>query len=264
MIKENISRNEYQLMKGINASRLKYYYKSYTTGKLNDIKTIEETEAMKFGTAVHKMVLEQNDFWNEYRLLETPINPKTGKAYNKGTKAVLSYIDGLDKRYKYITERELNEINRIKENIVKNDVAISELTNAPKREIAITWTDEETGIDCKALIDYLGEDYAGDLKTTKSIPYSDEQTLLAKWILSDFIRTRNLLQFAFYFDGLRANGIDMKYFSVILAQNNENFDVAVCRLSEESLEIGRKMYRKALMNTELRGNTYPYEEIITV
>lgn len=248
MIYKNMSREDYFALDGLNASTLKPYYESSLNGNYESAKERTETPAMRFGTACHCNTLEPDKFTKEYKILKLPINEKTGKEYGIDTKKSQEYLAGLPKDKKYLSISDLEILNEISFNLENNESAMKILKACPDREMALTWIDKESGIECKALLDFVGKKIAGDFKTCREIKFRNNQEDIAKAIRWDLISNKNLLQFAFYFDGLIANDIDIEKFAVIFAQNCGNCETLTAFLSEQSLEYGRQMYKRAMLN----------------
>lgn len=248
-IYKNISRKEYVALEGINASTLKNYLKSIRHGNYKLANPIKTTPAMAFGTMVHKYILEHDDFYNEYAIMPTCPEElwlkKDNTRYIKKPKAVTEWEDNLPSDKIYVSHEEMLKLNCIRDNLDRHDEAVSILDNAENRETAVTWVDKETGIKCKALIDYWGI-IAGDLKTTKEIKSANH---LVRTCL-DFGYD---IQFAFYSDGLKENGIEVP-FTVIFAESGNEYDIAPFDLSDDFLSYGRERYRKCLANWEKRDN----------
>ena len=248
MIYKNISREDYFAMHGVNASTLKPYYESSLNGNHESEKKRVETPAMRFGTACHSRILEPDTFDWIYDKLKLPINEKTGKEYGIDTKKSQEYIATLPAGKKHLSFEEFETLEKIEKNLKQNTSAIKILTSCPDREMAITWTDNESGIECKALLDFVGHKIAGDFKTTKEIKFRNDPVDVAKVLQWELIGNKNMLQFAFYRDGLIANNINIERFAVIFAQNNGNCETLTAFLSDYSLEYGRNMYTRALLN----------------
>lgn len=265
-IYENITRKEYCKLPGINASSLKHYYESSLNGNYESSKDREETEAMRFGTACHAMVLENDKFMDTYRQLDYPINPKTKKAYGADTKAVKEYIATLPKDKKYLSVEQYAILNDISENLNNNQYAMQILNSCPKRETAVTWVDNESGIPCKALIDFMGDKIVGDLKTIRDIKFKLDIIAMSKAMMWHLAGTGDLLQFAFYMDGCLApeNNLEVEKFAVIFAKNNGNCDVLPAFLSDDTLEFGRKMYSRAMLNYANRADNKAAYNIIEI
>lgn len=265
MIYKNIIREDYNKLPGVRAGELKDYYESSLNGNYKTAKGRTETPAMRFGTATHSMVLENDKFYDIYRRLQLPINENTQKEYGSDTKKAKEYIESLPKDKKYLSSDEFKTLEQIANNIENNKNATKILKACPDREMAITWIDEESGIECKALIDFAGDNIAGDFKTCREIKFRKEKDAISKCLLWDLISNKNLLQFAFYFDGLIANDIDIQKFAVIFAQNNGNCETATAFLSDQTLDYGRNMYSRAMLNYATKDkNESAFESILEI
>lgn len=267
MIYKNITRAEYNKLDGINASSLKPYYESAMQGNYEASIPRKETDAMRFGTMAHSLILEPFEFPKIYEPMPdtAPINPQTNKNYGTDTKKYLEWLANLDPSKIYYTQEQYDLLERIETNISNNKPAQKILNLCPNRETAVSWVDDRTGHKCKALIDGLGPKIAMDLKTIKEIPlrFKKEQTEDA--IRFELIKSRNLLQFAFYFDGCLANGLGIEKFAVVFAENNSACNVAAAILSDKTLDIGRNMYERALDNYINRdSNKSAFEELLEV
>lgn len=262
---KNISRDEYNALPGVRASMLKSYYESSLNGNYESARDRVETPAMRLGSACHSFILENDKFVNDYRVLELPINENTQKPYGAETKVVKEYIATLPKDKIYISEGDTETLNQIDINIDNHQHATTILNACKDREFAVTWIDEESGVECKALIDFASDNMAGDLKSTREIKFRSTKEDIAKTLLWEIIGNRNLLQFSFYLDGLLANGLEIQKFAVIFVQNCGNCEVLTAFLSDYSLNYGRSMYSRAMLNYVNReSNVSAFNNIIEI
>ena len=108
-------------------------------------------------------------------------------------------------------------------------------------EDTVTWTDEETGIACKARVDMRNPLQVLDLKTHR---YE------MRWqIVNEFRRRLYAGQLAFYHDGLVADHRlppDARMPGILAVQNEGPYDVVAGPLSETALSDGRALYRALL------------------
>ena len=161
---------------------------------------------------------------------------------------------------KPVTEGELELIKSIAVNVKNHAPSYQLLHRCPKREICIVWVDKETGLACKSLIDFAGDRLAGDLKTSSRMENKYQ-------MMRDIKRYQYDMQFAFYFDGARAVGLDTREFHVIFAGTKEDCDVAKFKCSKRLLEQGRYQYREALKRymdgvRGVRRGAFPFDEEI--
>ena len=263
MIYQNISREDYNKLEGINASKLKPYYESILNGNYENAKPRIESDAMFFGTTTHSMILEPAKFPTLYAPEPPEPTKEDGSKINKNTKVYKEWKASLPTDKHYLNADQWQLLRRIQTNIDNNEPATKILNACPLRETGMTA--EIDGFKVKCLVDFMGDSIIGDLKTTRNIPLRDDDDLIATAIFWDLVATRNLLQFSFYYDVAIANDIDIKKFAVIFAKNNGNADVATVFLSDTSIEYGRDMYKKALDNWSNRNlNTGAFTNILEV
>ena len=116
-----------------------------------------------------------------------------------------------------------------------------ELLRGGLAEETVTWIDPETGIACKGRLDYLRPDLVIDLKST-SDPAPER-------FAKDAVNYGYSGQVAFYDGGARAakrlTGSERPWAIVVRA--GDDFDVAPLQMSEETLDIGRRIYRSLLI-----------------
>ena len=127
----------------------------------------ETTPTLAFGTAAHKYILEQDDFWNTYVLApEVDRRTKDGKAVWNQFQAEL--IENGKESISYSDYAVIQDMDKA---ILANSTAAA-LLKTGRHEIPIEWTDGETGELCKCrpdcLTEYNGKKYIVDYKTTTS------------------------------------------------------------------------------------------------
>lgn len=243
MIYHGIDYNFYEQLPGVRCSTLKPYLESTKAGKVAESKVWNST-ALDVGILTHAYVLEGVDKYKQLLdsdyIFDAPVNPSTGQVYGSGTKKVQDWLaDNPGK--KFLDPALIKQVEDMAEAVHTHDKAMSILEQCNWRECAITWTDKSTGVECKALIDFYGDKIAGDLKTTAS-----------GWHINGLERAMYdyayHMQFAFYSDGLRANGIDINEFYVIFVQKSDAPDVCVGCVNYTAIEQGQVDYIKALNN----------------
>ena len=108
----------------------------------------------------------------------------------------------------------------------------SEKLYGSRVETPVTWTDEATGLPCKALLDLQFPGLVFDLKTTSAFSREQFAEQLAAF---DYDR-----QAAFYLDGSGADA-----FGFVAVQKREPFDVFIVTHDRDSafIEQGRRKYR---------------------
>ena len=165
----------------------------------------DPTPALLFGIAAHKYILETDDFWKSYILA-----PEVDRRTKAGKEVWASYVDELNETGKSgITIADYTEIEDMYAAVMQNPTAEALLKNGP-HEAPYTWTDAQTGLECKCRPDciatYNGEKYIVDYKTTQSCDagaferacrYYGYQLQAAMYIEGVFNVTMHVCKFAF-------------------------------------------------------------------
>lgn len=125
----------------------------------------EKSPALIFGTAAHKYILEESDFWNEYCMA-----PDVDRRTKDGKAKWSQFLEDLGDRTP-ISSNDYDIIIDMNAAILANETA-SALLKTGEHEVPIEWTDPETNEPCKCrpdcLTEYNGKKYIVDYKTTTS------------------------------------------------------------------------------------------------
>ena len=143
--------------------------KSLKKLKHHDESKIKFNPAMEMGIAAHVFCLEgESAFNNEYMIYEDSLDRRT-KAY-KGLK-----IDAERMNKKLISENDYYKIKDMCQALRLHP--IGRVLDQSRKEAVAFWEHSKTGIECKAKIDIIGDDFIADLKFTgKEIdPVNDYQ-----------------------------------------------------------------------------------------
>lgn len=138
-----------------------------------------------------------------------------------------------------MTSAELEVARRMAAAVHAHPEAHALLTGG-KAEVPIFWQDAKTGVDCKGRIDYLAPGRIVDLKTTADV---------SPWAFSrQAARLLMHLQLAFYADGWQTSTSSEASpdVYVVAVESEPPFDVAVYRITDETLAAGREEYRRLL------------------
>lgn len=167
--------DEYRSMDAMNASTLVAGCKSMLHLK----RVIDEgnqapTPAMKFGTLVHSMVLEPDDFNNRYVVLPDfknhPDNvTDTGKPSTSKTKWVTNQVAEFARENagkEFMSPADLERAKRVKDAVYSKPFA-RQLLETTHHEV--TLTGELNGVACKSRLDMLSEPRMADLKTAATV-----------------------------------------------------------------------------------------------
>lgn len=125
------------------------------------------TEAMMFGTAVHTCLFEHAKFKTDYIII-----PKFDKRTKDGKAGYNLFIDSHTNK-NFIEESDYIAANQIRLAVLNKKTSSILFGKKGLTEHELYWTDEATGIDCKAKADYFIEPCSEfpngiiiDLKTT--------------------------------------------------------------------------------------------------
>lgn len=160
---EQITNAEYRKREGISASDLKRMMKSMATWKYEkDHPEETDSPAFKFGRAYHKLMLEPDDFDNEFI-----VSPKFDRRTKEGKEAAAAFEKQAEGK-EIIDEETYQTLLEMQTALYETPFV--KLLIKGEHEKSFFWTDEETGIKCKCRPDSFGQvkdQYiCVDLKTT--------------------------------------------------------------------------------------------------
>lgn len=229
MIFPGLSFRDYAALDAVNWSRLKAMRVS-PLQFFHELTNPQSFDAAHFrvGHATHCLVLEPDSFKERYTRFD---GTRRGKAWT----AAKSHAEagGLT----ILSEEEATAAFGASASVLTNPHAKAILSEG-LREVSLTWEDPETGLTCKARIDFAG-DRMVDLKTAARIE--------PRAFRSAATRLGYHGQFAFYVDGLQANGIaTAKEPVMIVVQSAMPHDCIVYLMPPHVIEAGRQEYRRLL------------------
>lgn len=210
-IHKNISRSAYDALPGLNWSYLKNGV-GRTRAHMDAAKANrKDSPAMRFGRIVHLAKLQPS----EYAKLAT-ISTKTTT------------------RDDAVTEQERTDVA----GMLVSMAALGH-PRIVMPETAITWT--LGGVECKALIDGVTDDpdaFLVDLKSTQNAELGAFK--------GEVFKRKYHAQAAYYFDGLRANGVHIQGAALLACEKESPYACGFYPLSDGWLDLGRKCYEEAL------------------
>lgn len=234
MLHSNMSFDEYLALDGWNWSCIKLLEKQSPKavrlardGHLNS-----DTASRGMLRAVHTMVFEPHRFEADYALYGGKVRRgkefEAFKACNPG-KTILNV-------------REVSEAAATAE-AIRNNAVVAPFLQSGRGEVVVTWDDEETGLPCKARLDWLDETSLNlvDLKTIGAVDEIHVGRIVAQNLYHG--------QMAHYVAGLRANGLNVDAY-IIAAEGKGAHDVGVFRLDsggpDGALYAGELLRRRLL------------------
>lgn len=182
----------------------------------------EDTAAMKFGRAVHKQLLQPTLFSEEFI-----VAPECDRRTKEG-KQIWNYLLASGKEI--ISSDDMATIRAMEKEFkpLRNRFLWCEEYHT---ERALTWTDSETGVDCKARLDILMPDLIIDYKTTTNAG--------TDVFMREAIRYGYDLQAAMYMEAARANGYDPKGFIFIAQEKTAPYLINILHAGDAFLDRGR-------------------------
>ena len=280
----NIPNDVYHSGPGVSKSGLDLLARSplhfkFATDARNDNEEREETRWQRIGSLVHKLVLEPASIWDEYA---EPFVPSDGALATSdqikdalralggkisGTKSeLIDRLRDLDPgavfvdderaaweaqlgRRRVINSSELELAEGMAAAIEAHPIGGALFLSSPgEAELSAYWVDPETDLHLRCRPDWWRADgIVVDLKTTEDASREAFERSVLNY--------RYHVQAAFYLDGL-AHAIDQspdplpvptpREFVFLCVEKKPPHAVAVYRLDSETLELGRREYRRDL------------------
>lgn len=239
MIHRDLTYLEYAAIPAWNWSRIKLLELASPLHVFQDVfqdHGDNDTPARVVLRAIHCAVLEPHRFGERYSVFAG-----TRNASHKLYKSHLACFPGTE----VLLPRERDQITATAAAIRDHHV-VRDLMAEGEGEVVVTWDDADTGLPCKARIDWLGTKGWFDLKTFGTTHERRVASMAAQQLTHG--------QLAHYDAGLRANGIELPALLVV-AEGQGAQDVAVFAMDEGvphgALHVGRVL-RERLMR-ELAG-----------
>ena len=185
---KNLTYAEYDKIEGISNSKLSKIAISPAHYKLSLESPQKETDALRFGSLLHCLILDPQNFEKEFA-----IEPIVNKRTNAGKEFLEDfYLKNEGKTI--ITEEQLELASILKDKLLQHPIASKLLSGKGENEVSLFWTDDETGVRCKCKIDRIKNDIIIDLKTARSTKPEDFKRQAydlgyhrqAAWYLSGF------------------------------------------------------------------------------
>jgi PDDEXK-like domain of unknown function (DUF3799) len=206
------------------------HYKAWVDGTAPE----ETSAALEFGKMLHCAILEPDVFETTY-----VVAPDFGDQRFKENKAKkAAWLVENDGRMP-VDAKDFRAFLGMADSIRRHPKA-GPLLVGGDAEVTVRWRDEETGIECKARLDYhlLQDRIVLDLKST-----DDARERAFSWSAADYGYDR---QAAFYSDALAALGLPVDDFYFVAAEKRAPHLVGFYNLSDEDLRKGRATIREDL------------------
>lgn len=193
----------------------------------------EKTQALIFGSAFHKLVLEPDTFYDEFSVV-----PDVDRRTKAGREFWDDYMKSVPPWNDLIRVDDFALINDMAESIKSNKYARALL--AGQHEQSFFWTDEMTGEECKCRTDILadigGVHIIADLKTCTAADTKSFQRDMMKYGYD--------LQAYMYCEGVKQNtGIDHQ-FVFIAVEKTPPYAVNIMMAEQGVMESGLDKFRE--------------------
>lgn len=213
----------------------------------------EQTPALVFGSAMHKKLLEPDDFLEEFAVAtkidrRTKVGRESWKLFEETCQANNLTI---------ITEDDFDKIADMVDAVHCHELAYKLL--AGEHEKVFVWTDDVTGERCKVKVDclttYNGQPYIVDYKTTDSCEDGAFERSCRKYGYQ--------FQAGMYCEGVFQNTFDECGFAFIAQEKKEPYAVRVYFCAPDWVKRGYDKFRELIgiyHQCRLTGKWYGYDE----
>jgi hypothetical protein len=212
--------SDYVAIKAVNASSLKEMRKSPLHYKHRVEHPLEDSTRLAMGRATHTAVFEPDRFAVDYAVFMG--ERRAGKEW--------AAFCEQHPNQTILKLAEYETCIAMKDAVRSHPVAGPALSPPGEAEKVLTWTDEATGLACKARLDWWRPGLFADLKTTADLD--------ATRFAATSFRLGYHMQLAFYRAGLVANGLDAPPPKIIAVESSAPHDVAVFALDDDLLWTG--------------------------
>lgn len=245
---------EYHAVEALSSSGVKKLLKSPSHYRFERDHPSEPTAAMTLGTAIHSIVLEQQESAQRIAVLP-PLNRRT-----KDGRAELDAFITANKGKLLLSQEEFDRAIRCAAAVMEHPAA-AQLLDGGERELSLFWTDGRYSVPCKARFDCRNRGLIVDLKTCQSAAPDDFSRSIATFGYD--------VQAAHYFSGAEhVLNETPEGFVFIAAETEEPFAVACYVLGRQSIHVGMnkcdealKRYQIALQTGEWPGYAAEITEI---
>lgn len=249
---------QYNELEGLRRSDLWVLNKTPLHFKYNLENPQPQTEALLFGSAIHKYILEPEDFNNEYIVM-----PQVDRRTKEGKEIYNDFMAlAQEKDLTVISQENYQQIQDMAQ-VLKQDQLVNDLLEGAKFEQVYSWTDPETNTHLKVKADIItqfeGKTYIVDYKTTTSCEYKDFYRSMRKYGY-DF-------QAGMYSEVVENNLLESVEFAFIAQEKTPPYAYRVFWVDKEVVRTGKgklhnllRLYKECVDNNQWQG--YTPEELL--
>lgn len=251
-----MSQKEYREAEGISRSELFKIARSPMHFKYA-MENPADSTSLAFGRALHKYVLEKDDFGSDYIILpEINRRTKDGKAEYERYQ-----LEAFDKGKELVSRADMTVIMAMYEAVMAHPMARALLTGEHEKDFF--WTDTVTGEKCKCRPDcmtkYGGSKYIVDYKSTDSCEDGHFERSCRKYGYK--------FQAGMYTEGVFQNTFEQYGFAFVAQEKNPPYAVRVYFCTPEFVAQGYDQFRELIgiyHSCKETGNWYGYEGAMNV
>lgn len=224
---------EYRKLDAVNYSSLKEGRKSIAHMAWAVSHPEPPKDSMRIGTALHAMLLEPT------RAKElVAIAPTVNRRTNAGKDAEAAFYKANEGKC-IIDEAEAETVRHMFRAVMSNPTARRLVKTDGLTETVATWTDEPTGLACKAKLDkYCAKNLLLDIKTTRDASPDSFQR--------DFHNLGYFMQAAWYSDGYERVDGNAAPYTILAIENEPPYGVVVYAPTSDAIAAGRMECRRIL------------------
>ncbi len=193
------------------------------------MKQPKDSKAMRIGRAVHASVFELDVFRDEYVLCDLNRNSNAWKDFEK------EHTDRV-----IFKTSEMAKVLEMQDALRSHPRVKRILEQDGRPEVSGLWRDPEFDVERKIRLDWFveGWDIVVDLKTARDASEYKFQKAIVDYGYD--------MKAAFYLDGLKALGHRCRSHVFIVIENEAPYAIAIYRLRDPDVEIGRNKVRTAM------------------
>ena len=198
----------------------------------------EQTDALLFGSLVHKLVLEGESFFDDYAVVPDGADRRT-----KEGKATYEQFVADSQGKIIVFHRMLDPALDMSGAALRNRLVLDLIENS-QHEIPFFWTDEDTGVPCKCRVDAITEI---DGKYT-IIDYKSTTNAKTEVFNQEIWKYGYHFQAAFYSEGVM-NHMGLTYrpdFIIIAQEKKPPYSVNVIKVTDDVMLAGIDKMRELL------------------
>lgn len=230
-----MSQKAYREAEGISRSELWKIAKSPLHFK-HAMENPEDTPSLAFGRALHKYILEKDDFENDF-IIMPEINRRTKDGKEQYEKL---QFEAFENGKELVSRDDMSTIIDMAKAIAAHELASTLLTGEHEKDFF--WTDAQTGEKCKCrpdcLTEYEGEKYIVDYKSTDSCADGDFERSCRKYGYK--------FQAGMYTEGVFQNTFEQYGFAFVAQEKKAPYAVRVYFCTPEFVSQGYDKFRELI------------------